>query len=62
MRTDSIRRRLAALDSKPEADEELEPIVFQWLNNDGTPLGPEIKRLVAKGRFAWMKSIPNDDE
>jgi hypothetical protein len=59
MKIDSARRRLAALEGGDQGDDELVRITFQWENADGSVRGRKIKRLVAKRRFNWLKSIPD---
>jgi hypothetical protein len=53
MRTDGLSRRLAALENGKE-EEELVPISFQWMKEDGTLFGPLIERMVPKSRFGWL--------
>jgi hypothetical protein len=61
MKVDTLNRRLATLEGNHQEDDEFVPITFQWFNNDGTPRGRKIKRLVPRRRWQWLRSIPNDD-
>lgn len=47
----SIDRRLVALES---IQEELVPFSLQWFDDDGTPAGSLIKRMVPKSRIGWL--------
>ena len=53
MKLDGMTRRLAALENNPKK-EELVPISFQWMKEDGTSCGPQINRMVSKSRFKWL--------
>jgi hypothetical protein len=53
MKLDGMTRRLAALENGME-EEGLVPISFQWMEEDGTPTGHLIERLVPKNRFRWL--------
>jgi hypothetical protein len=52
MKLDGLTRRLVALENCME--EELAHISFQWMEEDGTPTGHLIERLVPKNRFRWL--------
>jgi len=52
MKADGLKRRLVALEGGSEPD--MVKTSFQWLNEDGTPAGPVIERMVTHCRgFKW---------
>ena len=52
MKADRLKRRLVALEGVSEQD--MVKTSWQWMNEDGTPAGPVIERLVTRRRgFKW---------
>jgi hypothetical protein len=58
MRTSNLRKRIETLESRSQAKEELVPVSVQWLNEDGSPAGPRIERMVSEGCFEWLSVLP----
>jgi hypothetical protein len=55
MKADGLKRRLVALEGVSEPG--MVKTSWQWMNEDGTPAGPVIERLVTRRRefkFEWI--------
>ncbi len=53
MKTDSLSRRLSALEEDPEQDTV--QVAHQWLHEDGTPAGPLIERRIPRSSYEMFK-------
>jgi len=56
MKADGLKRRLVALEGVSEPD--MVKTSWRWLNEDGTPAGPVIERMVPRSRgfkFEWIR-------
>ena len=52
MKADGLKKRLAALEGVSEPGRV--KTSWQWMNEDGTPAGPVIERMVTRRRgFKW---------
>jgi hypothetical protein len=60
MKSDSLSRRLAALEEDPEQD--MVTVAYQWLQEDGTPAGERIERRVpCSGMFNSNGLVKNEN-
>lgn len=53
----SIERRLALLEGDSKQAEDMVKVSYQWLNEDGTPSGPEIERTVPRSQTLSLEEI-----
>jgi hypothetical protein len=60
MSISNLQKRIGTLECRSQAKDELVPFSFQWLNEDGTPAGPLVRRKVPKMRLRALvdKKLP----